>query len=521
MLVIQNGQIVAAVNKECLTYEERKFFNHSEPSKDFYQDNDLLGYSQKHSIVKVNNSPAILAFLHEDDLLEGSSRYQEAINHGANLIFVAGSRPNHALSTKIRQNILAGLSYRDKVAIIYTAASSFESSTNHAYSGEKYIYEAGNLLALSPAYEDGMILSEINLDEIKGKPASLFEIKEGLNPAINFKSFNDKLSRKLSKSPLIPDKPYLFEQKARDVLNISSSALNRRLAQIGQPKIYLGLSGGLDSTMALIVSVYAFSRTNRDLKDIHAIIMPGLGTTERTKTNAHKLASAYGVSIQEIDISKSIYQHFEDISHDKNDHSVVFENAQARERTQILMDLANKHNGIVVGTGNMSEIALGFSTFNADHISMYNPNAGIVKTLLTAIVGYVRDQTPEESIKEVLTDILNTPISPELLPTKEGELQQKTEEIVGPYELHDFFIYHFIRNKSKLKDILFMAEQAFAGSYSTAQIEEVLKIFLRRFSSQQFKRSTMADGPAIEDFSLNPRDGLIMASDIDILNLNL
>ena len=272
-----------------------------------------------------------------------------------------------------------------------------------------------------------------------------------------------------------------------------------------------------DDYLAFIVACKAMDKLNMDRKNIYAVTMPGLGTSDRTKNNALDLAKESGTNILTIDIKKSVLQHFKDINHDPNDLSVTFENGQARERTQILMDLSNKEGGIVLGTGNMSEIALGWSTYNADHMSMYNVNSGLPKTLLREVARYVKESTDNSKISEVLADIIDTPVSPELLPTNEdGTIKQETENTVGPYELHDFFIYHLIRNNSNIEDIYHMAINAFENKYDKETILKWLKFFLRRFTSQQFKRNVATDGPQILDYSLNPKYGFLMPSDIDI-----
>ena len=359
------------------------------------------------------------------------------------------------------------------------------------------------------------LFHDINLDETNtfssGKTNSDIYISD-----IEFAQKNYKLKRKLSIHPYlndIRDNPQIMQ----NILDIQVHALARRLKQIPDNKIFLGLSGGLDSTLAFIVACKAMDKLNMDRKNIYAVTMPGLGTSDRTKNNALDLAKESGTNILTIDIKKSVLQHFKDINHDPNDLSVTFENGQARERTQILMDLSNKEGGIVLGTGNMSEIALGWSTYNADHMSMYNVNSGLPKTLLREVVRYVKESTDNSKISEVLADIIDTPVSPELLPTNEdGTIKQETENTVGPYELHDFFIYHLIRNNSKIEDIYNMAINAFEDKYNQETILKWLKFFLRRFTSQQFKRNVATDGPQILDYSLNPKYGFLMPSDIDI-----
>ena len=291
--------------------------------------------------------------------------------------------------------------------------------------------------------------------------------------------------------------------------------LAKRLKHTGLKSVVLGVSGGLDSTLALIVIKKAFDILNLDKENIRAVSMPCFGTTTRTKSNAQKLALAYKASFEEINIYESVKKHFEDIGHDDKIHDVTYENSQARERTQILMDLSNKYNALVIGTGDLSELALGFATYNGDHMSMYAVNSSIPKTLVRHLVEYEANHS-NDNLKEILLDILNTPVSPELLPPSDNKISQKTEEIVGPYELHDFFLYYFIRFAFTPKKILRLALIAFKDVYDEETIKKWLTIFLKRFFSQQFKRSCLPDGPKVGSVSLSPRGDFRMPSDAEV-----
>lgn len=508
--LIFNGEILSLIAKNSLSKEEKTYLASSLQVSD-----DQISSGV---IIESSDKRARISFIFEEDLYKLQSSYADLLTSKVNVVFVLGSRPVDAYSLDMQKEILKNLSKKDNIALAYCGPSSNESSTNGVYSGQKFIIEDGTILEESKPFTDGMIYTDINLDQVKNNSEAYYPLASLIHE-VDFKQESYPLVRKLSPHPMVPSKPEEFASKAKNILNIQAHALIRRLNQLADKKVFLGLSGGLDSTHALIVACYAFEKMSWDKKDIHAIIMPGLGTSSRTKSNAHKLAEAYGVTVQEISINDSVIQHFKDLEHDINDHSIVFENAQARERTQILMDLSNKHGGMVLGTGNMSEIALGFATYNGDHMSMYAINSGLTKILLRAVVRFVKDQSPDPLIKEPLADILDTPISPELLPAVEDKIVQKTEDNVGPYELHDFFLYHTIRNKSAFEDVVFMADIAFEKKYSLDEIKKWYTLFLRRFSIQQFKRSCMPDGPAIEDFSLNPRNGFTMASDIEILKL--
>jgi len=519
--IIYKGKLVSMLVKNSLDYIESKYFSSLASLATKYPDSDV--YLTNKSLFIEEEYSSKIAFIFESDLINNIN-YQSYANQDVNLIFVIGSSAEDASACDFLPTYLKSISLKDKLGLVYTGASSNESSTNNVYSGKKYIIEAGQNLKSSSPYVDGLIYSDINLYEV----SKLNHISKNLDDQlddifefnIEFNKSDEDLYRRLSPHPMIPQDKRKLASKLKAILNIQTQALIRRLNQLPSKNIILGLSGGLDSTLALIVSCIAYSKMNLNPEGIYAITMPGLGTSNRTKTNAMKLAEAYGVTLMEIPISDSVLQHFKDIDHDPKDTSLVFENAQARERTQVLMDMSNKVGGLVLGTGNMSEVALGWSTYNADHMSMYNVNGGITKTLLREVVRFVMEQTNNEEIKSTLSDIINTPISPELLPTNEqGHIAQKTEDSVGPYELHDFFIYHIVRNRSAFNDTIFMAKNAFKGKYSDEEINKWFTKFLSRFSTQQFKRSCMPDGPAIEDFSLNPRNGLIMASDIDVLKL--
>jgi len=327
-----------------------------------------------------------------------------------------------------------------------------------------------------------------------------------------------ELLRDVDPHPFIPKKE-LMSETCEEILNIQVSGLAKRLYHINAQKAVIGISGGLDSTLALLVTVKAFDKLALDRKGIIGITMPGFGTTDRTHNNAVKLMETLGVTIREISIAKAVTQHFEDIGHNPKIHDVTYENAQARERTQILMDVANEENAIVVGTGDLSELALGWATYNGDHMSMYGVNAGVPKTLIRYIVSYIAG----EMATETLLDIVDTPISPELIPADEhGQIKQKTEDLVGPYELHDFFIYYFLRYGFSPKKIFLLAKKAFCtpspiegreALYDEETVKKWLTVFCRRFFTQQFKRSCMPDGPKVGSVSLSPRGDWRMPSD--------
>ena len=321
------------------------------------------------------------------------------------------------------------------------------------------------------------------------------------------------LRRDVDPHPFVPSDDRVRSARCEEIFTIQAAGLQKRLSHIGCDTCVIGISGGLDSTLALLAVRRTYERMGLSFEKIVAVTMPGFGTTGRTLENARRLCRGLGVSLEEIDITKACQIHFRDIGHDPKKHDIVYENTQARERTQILMDLANERGGIVVGTGDLSEAALGWSTYNGDHMSMYAINIGIPKTLVRYLVAWAAQEY--EEVRDVLQDILDTPVSPELLPPSNGEIVQKTEETVGPYELHDFFLYHFIRGGADPRKILFLAEHAFEGAYDEAEIRRWLRVFIRRFFSQQFKRSCLPDGPKVGTVALSPRGDWRMPSDAE------
>lgn len=499
LFAFQNGDIKGIKLKNSINYEESKYF-----SKNNLSNLDILIGNKKYEcsadlIFSDSNNRFSINILFEDESL-----IQNLSN--ANINLIAGSSTSIASNLKSKSTNFQSLSKLSKNAIVYAGPSSFESSSNYSYSADKFIIEDGKILEVGKSYTNGLIYSEVNIDCLKSRLSNSI--------SINFSNEEFIFRRKIDKYPYMPDKNN-WNSFMQNILDIQSHALARRLSKLPDKKIFLGLSGGLDSTLALIVSKYTFELLNLDLKNIHAITMPGLGTSERTKNNALELAKAYGVSIEEISIKESVLQHFKDIKHDENIYDSTFENSQARERTQILMDLTNKYGGLVLGTGNMSEIALGWATYNGDHISMYAINSGIPKTLLREIVRFVKNNSDNAIIERTLSDIIDTPISPELLPTNnDGNISQKTEDNIGPYELHDFYLYHLVRNNSSYEDIKYMAKLAFKEKYSDEEIEKWFNKFISRFISQQFKRNVSVDAPMILDYSLNPKFGFTMPSDI-------
>lgn len=440
---------------------------------------------------------------------------------GANIIFNL-SASNEVIGKKeYRRELVKMQSAKTISGYVYCSSGVNESTSDVVFSGESMIFENGSCLTNNQRFdfESNMIFTEIDTKRLAndrrknisfmGNPVDLEyrEIK------INIPDNIENLTREYSKTPFVPEDKKKISEICEEILNIQSYGLAKRLLHTNINKTIIGISGGLDSALAFLVIIKAYEVLNLPKENIIAITMPGFGTTSRTHKNSIKLINEYGATFREINITKSSLQHFEDIGHDKKMKDITYENAQARERTKILMDIANEENGIVVGTGDLSELALGWCTYNGDHMSMYSVNASIPKTLVEYIIKWVADNSKEE-YKNIINDILDTPISPELLPPDEnGNIEQKTEEQVGPYILHDFFLYHFLRYGAEPKKIYILACKTFKNDFKKEDIKHWLQVFIKRFFTQQFKRNCMPDGPKVGTVSLSPRGDLRMPSD--------
>ena len=439
---------------------------------------------------------------------------------GATLIAGLFADPEIVGRAAFRRNLVSLHSARIRAAYIYAGAGKGESGTDLVFSGQGLVASLGKTVAESEPFSDRPVLSAtVDLDLVLSA-----RLRAPIAPSVA--PLYDKTEFDLHEAavqtpavprlPFVPDDPAELKRRCDLILQIQSRALAARMERAYAKTAVIGVSGGLDSTLALLVSVAAADLLGLPRTAVHAVTMPGFGTTGRTRGNAEKLAGALGVTFSEISIKRAVEQHFADVGHDPKNTNAVYENAQARERTQILMDLANGEGGLVVGTGDLSELSLGWATYNGDHMSMYGVNAGVPKTLLRHIVARVSDGYAEKgdaAVAAVLRDVLDTPVSPELLPPENGEIAQKTEGIVGPYELHDFFLWHSVRHGFSPGKILRLAVRAFSPDYSLDAIYGWEKTFFRRFFSQQFKRSCMADGPKIGSLSLSPRGGFSMPSD--------
>lgn len=443
---------------------------------------------------------------------------------GANIIVNLSASDEVTGKDRYRKHLVEGQSARLICGYVYASAGEGESTQDVVYSGHNMVAENGIMLAEAERFANQPVYGEIDIQRLNGqrRKMSTFFGKAGdyLEIPFHLKKEATKLTRFVDPSPFVPGRAEERKKRCEEILAIQSMGLKKRLEHTHCSHAVLGISGGLDSTLALLVTAKAFDLLGLDRAGIHAVTMPGFGTTDRTYGNAVKLIKCLGAKFQEVDIKEAVRVHFKDISHEEAVHDVTYENGQARERTQILMDIANKENGMVIGTGDMSELALGWATYNGDHMSMYGVNASVPKTLVRHLVRYYADTCGDADLGKILLDVLDTPVSPELLPPEDGKISQKTEDIVGPYELHDFFLYHMLRSGFGPAKIFRLAVYAFGaeqgrmdGKYSEKEILKWLKIFTQRFFTQQFKRSCLPDGPKVGTVAVSPRGDLRMPSD--------
>lgn len=416
---------------------------------------------------------------------------------------------------KYRRDLVVGQSARLICAYLYASAGEGESTQDLVFSGHNLIAENGTLLAQSERFSHGITCSEIDVERLTEERRRMTTfVGDDTHNEVEFslKVEETTLTRFIDPAPFVPGRKEERDKRCDEILMIQARGLAKRLEHTNANAV-VGISGGLDSTLALLVTVRAFDLLKRDRKQITAVTMPGFGTTDRTYDNAVNLIRCLGAEFVEVDIKNAVNVHFSDIGQDPSVHDVTYENSQARERTQILMDIANKKNALVIGTGDLSELALGWATYNGDHMSMYAVNASVPKTLVRHLVGYYADTCGEEVLQKTLLDVLDTPVSPELLPPENGKISQKTEDLVGPYELHDFFLYHMLRLGFSPAKIYRLAKIAFQGVYEDAFILKWLKTFCRRYFAQQFKRSCLPDGPKVGSAAVSPRGDLRMPSD--------
>ena len=444
----------------------------------------------------------------------------QAAIEGATVIVNCSASDETIGKDTYRRELIAGQSARLIAGYVYANAGEGESTTDVVFGGHNIIAENGAVLKEAARYKNEIIYSEFDLKRIvseRQKNTTFQADPDGTLMRVPFTVEMEKeaveLTRVFPKTPFVPSDESARAERCEEILTIQAMGLKKRLAHTNSKTAVVGISGGLDSTLALLVTARAFDMLGRDKKDIIAVTMPCFGTTDRTYQNACEMSKKTGATLREVPIAEAVNVHFRDIGQDPEEHDVTYENSQARERTQVLMDIANRTGGMVIGTGDMSELALGWATYNGDHMSMYGVNASVPKTLVRHLVKYAADETKDQELKSVLYDVLDTPVSPELLPPKDGDIAQKTEDLVGPYELHDFFLYYMLRFGYEPAKIFRLAKRAFEGDYDGEVILKWLKTFCRRFFSQQFKRSCLPDGPKVGTVALSPRGDWRMPSD--------
>lgn len=529
-VAISDGKILGIVPKTYLPnygefYEKRNFA----PAPKLWNFIDIAGQEvifDSKFIFKCGNNPefTVAAEICED-LWSPLSPSAEHAQNGANIIVNLSCSDETVGKAGYRRDLVKMQSGKLICGYVYCDAGDGESTTDLVFAGHNIIAENGKVLNESKLFKNGLLYSEIDVDMIATERRRMSDVyfsecknSQSVEEArrysdILFDTFESdaEISRKYPQLPFVPEKG--LTDRSELILTIQSKGLEKRLAHTGSKTAVIGVSGGLDSALALLAAVRAFKSLGKDLKNIIGVTMPGFGTSSKTKSNSVKLMEALGVTVREIPVGKTVESHFNDIGHDPQDKNVTYENAQARMRTMVLMDLANDNGGLVVGTGDLSELALGWATYNGDHMSMYGVNAGVPKTLVKHLVAYEAEKLGGEAEK-ILTSILNTEISPELLPPDEkGNIAQKTEDLVGPYELHDFFLYYFVRCGFPPDKLLYVACRTFEGKYDEETVKKWLKTFIKRFFAQQFKRSCMPDGVKVGRVSLSPRGDWRMPSD--------
>lgn len=437
---------------------------------------------------------------------------------GATVIVNCSASDETTGKSAYREKLVAGQSARLVCAYVYANAGDGESSQDLVFGGHDIIAENGLILTQSPRFQTGLWTADLDLGRLDSerRRMSTFQI-EGRDAyhvvRFSMKLEETDLERFIDPAPFVPGNGEERRARCEEILSIQAMGLKKRLEHTGCRDAVVGISGGLDSTLALLVTARAFDLLDIPRKRIHCVTMPCFGTTDRTYQNACLMTEKLGAELREVDIREAVTLHFKDIGHAMENHDVTYENSQARERTQVLMDVANQVGGMVIGTGDMSELALGWATYNGDHMSMYGVNASVPKTLVRHLVRYYADTCGEEELSAVLSDVLDTPVSPELLPPEDGRISQKTEDLVGPYELHDFFLYHIMRNGSSPAKIYRLAQKAFEKQYDRETVLKWLKTFYRRFFAQQFKRSCLPDGPKVGSVAVSPRGDWRMPSD--------
>ncbi len=521
-IVLQNGHILGMVPKTYLPnyneFYEQRWFASSTDLKE--TEIEFLG-----EIVPVGkdllfgNQNTYFALEICEDLWSVTPPSDTYALNGATILLNLSASNETIGKKEYRENLIKMHSAKQISAYVYASSGPLESTTDILFSGATLIYENGSKLAEGKRFQfdNTLTIGDVDVekllhDRMKNTSFHTNQLEPVRKIHCSIPATNQPIRRTYAKYPFVPSNPNKRNERANEILTIQSCALARRLKHTGSKKCILGVSGGLDSTLAYLVILRAFDILKIAPQNLIAVTMPGFGTTDRTYQNAKELIRKTGATLREVSIKDACILHYKDIGHDAGNHDVTYENTQARERTQILMDIANQENGLVIGTGDLSELALGWCTYNGDHMSMYAVNTSIPKTLVRYLVEY--EMQNNKTLHDVLKSILDTPISPELLPpSKDGKILQKTESKIGPYMLHDFFLYHFLRNGFSTKKIFYLAKETFKDDYEEEELRKWLTVFMKRFFSQQFKRSCLPDGVKVGSVSLSPRGDLRMPSD--------
>lgn len=522
-VVIYKGKILGVVPKVNIPnysefYEARHFTSGKDFDEDFFEYGDFCNIRFGNEFIFTCNQMPDFSFAVEicEDLWAPKSPSVELALSGANIICNLSCSDDVTGKALYRRDLVKMQSGKLICGYIYSDSGFGESTTDMVFSGQNIISENATILAESKRFTMGITYADLDVEKLSAERRRMNTFphkKDGCVVGFDMNLKQTRLMRTFAQTPFVPTDKTDLSNRCEEILTMQATGLATRLDHTGIKNVVLGLSGGLDSTLALIVCVHAFDMLSIDRKNIHTVTMPCFGTTRRTKSNAQQLAEAYGVSFEDIDITLAVRRHFNDINHDENITDITYENSQARERTQILMDLSNKYGGLVIGTGDLSELALGWATYNGDHMSMYAVNVSIPKTLVRYLTAYEAEKS-DGVLKNVLLDVLDTPVSPELLPPDDnGEIAQKTEDVVGPYELHDFFLYYLVRFGFSPSKIYYLAKLSFADKYNNVTIKKWLTVFVKRFFSQQFKRSCLPDGPKVGSVTLSPRGDWRMPSD--------
>ncbi|MEI3221756.1 MAG: NAD(+) synthase [Dorea sp.] len=520
---MNHGKILGLTTKTFLPnygefYEMRQFREGPEKAREIEFDGEMVPFGPNILFTAKQMEHLIVAAEICEDVWSPVPPSIEAVREGATVIVNCSASDETIGKATYRESLIEGQSARLIAGYIYSNAGEGESTTDLVFGGHNLIAENGTILAESKRFENGIIYSEIDVNRLMSERRKNTTFKTAKERTLTRVPFDieiteTELTRVFPSRPFVPSENRERAKRCEEILTIQAMGLKKRLEHTHAKCAVVGISGGLDSTLALLVTAKAFDALGLDRKHIISVTMPCFGTTDRTYNNACKMSLSLGAELREVPIAAAVMQHFKDIGHDPEDHSVTYENSQARERTQVIMDIANANGGMVIGTGDMSELALGWATYNGDHMSMYGVNASVPKTLVRHLVQYYADTTDDKELQEVLYDVLDTPVSPELLPPKDGKIAQKTEDLVGPYELHDFFLYYFLRFGYAPSKIYRIAKYSFAGEYDDETIYKWLRTFCWRFFAQQFKRSCLPDGPKVGTVALSPRGDWRMPSD--------